>query len=93
MATYGAVSLISPSLPQVSNYNTPQAPVTSGPVNMFTLPEIDYAYLAGMVGQGVVAATGGTPVTVTTKGASGSFDTQKVTAIIGQQIAAAVSAH
>ena len=57
------------------------------------VPDTDYTYLAGMVGQGIVAATGGEPVEVTATGPSGAFDTQKVTAIIGQQIAAAVSAH
>ena len=62
-------------------------------INVGPLQTTDYTCLAGTVGQGIVAATGGTPVTVTTKGSSGVFDAQKVTAIIGQQIAAAVSAH
>ena len=94
MASLGDVSLLNPLILSFSGPYTPAGGGTPlGGVSSLAMLDTDYVYLAGMVGQGIVAATGGEPIEVEPTGASGAFNTQKVTAIIGQQIAAAVSAH
>ena len=94
MADFGSASeRISTRKIMSASSTTNTSNVSWGVVAPRAATEVDYAFLAGIVGQGIVAAKGGTPVTVTTKGASGAFDAQKIASIIGQQIAAAISAH
>ena len=92
MAHLGTVNRRDVETGVYANYDISVSPLSAGAVNTVVLSDVDYAYLAGMVGQGIVAATGGEPVEVTATGPSGAFDTQKIATIIGQQIAAAVSA-
>lgn len=56
-----------------------------------SIPDTDYAFLAGMTGAQIAAAMGSDYEPPTTVPApSGSFNTKLVVGIIGQQIAAAV---
>ena len=94
MASLGGISLLNPLILSVSGaYTSTAEGAPLGGVSSLSVLNTDYIYLAGMVGQSLVAATGGEPIEAEPTGASGAFDTQKVTALIGQQIAAAVSAH
>ena len=93
MASFGTLSLATVVTASVTFQTPNTAPVTYQEMSVQQTPNTDYVYLAGVVGQSLVAATGGDPIEVSPTGPSGAFDTQRVTAIIGQQIAAAVSAH
>ena len=93
MASFGTLSLATVVTASVTFQTPNTAPVMYREMSVQQTPNTDYVYLAGVVGQSLVAATGGDPIEVNPTGPSGAFDTQRVTAIIGQQIAAAVSAH
>ena len=93
MAYLGEVSFLTPVILSMSGmYTATNDGTPLGIVSSVSILSTDYAYLAGMVGQSLVAATGGEPIEVTPTGPSGAFNANQIVSIIGQQIAAATSA-
>ena len=91
MAALGSVTLSLGTSPTTAGYGVGVGSTPLGVVVDGSIPDTDYAFLAGMTGAQIAAAMGSDYEPPTTVPApSGSFNTKLVVGIIGQQIAAAV---
>lgn len=91
MAALGSVTLSLGTNPTTADYGVGVGSTPLGVVVDGSIPDTDYAFLAGMTGAQIAAAMGSDYEPPTTVPApSGSFNTKLVVGIIGQQIAAAV---